>query len=106
MPWIPIEYFYDLESARKDLKADIWAYATTLWEIFNRGTPIRRIENPVQFFSNGQRLKPPMECNNCREVYEIMREGWDEDPDKRFSSQFILSRLSFASEYNFCSRFL
>lgn len=99
MPWIPIEYFNDLECARKDLKSDVWAYATTLWEIFSRGSIIR-IQNPVQYFSgNGKRLGPPEECESCRDVYKIMREGWDEDPDGRFSAQLILSRLAIASKF-------
>lgn len=100
MPWIPLEHFNNLENAKTDLKTDIWAYATTIWEIFSHGYDLTNMTNPVQFFANGQRLKPPEECNQCRDIYEIMREGWDEDPDKRFSSQFVISRLAMASKYS------
>lgn len=37
IPWIPYEYHHSLENARLDFKAEVWAYATTLWEIFSRG---------------------------------------------------------------------
>lgn len=98
MAWIPIEYYNNLEQAKNDLKTDIWAYATTLWEIFSHGFNIH-IPNPVQFFANGARLMPPKECEKCRDIYDIMREGWDEDPDNRFSSRFVISRLEMASKY-------
>lgn len=97
MPWIPLEHYDNLERAKTDLKTDIWAYATTIWEILSHGYNIN-IPNPREFFANGQRLKPPDECKQCRDVYEIMREGWEEDPDKRFSSQFVISRLAMASK--------
>lgn len=37
LPWIPYEYHKNLERAKIDYKTDIWAYATTLWQIFSRG---------------------------------------------------------------------
>lgn len=37
IPWIPYEYHNNLEQAKLDFKAEVWAYATTVWEIFSRG---------------------------------------------------------------------
>lgn len=37
LPWIPFEYHNNLEQAKLDFKAEIWAYATTIWEIFSNG---------------------------------------------------------------------
>lgn len=37
VPWIPFEYHNNLEKAKLDFKAEVWAYATTAWEIFSRG---------------------------------------------------------------------
>ena len=37
IPWIPIEYATDVEKAKFDFKADVWAFSTTLWEIFSYG---------------------------------------------------------------------
>lgn len=36
-PWIPFEYHNNMDAARNDYKAEMWAYATTLWEIFSGG---------------------------------------------------------------------
>lgn len=40
LPWIPPEFYSDLESAKKSSQADIWALATTMWEIFSKGTSL------------------------------------------------------------------
>ena len=86
-----------MENARKNFKGDIWAYATTLWEIFSRGaTP--SVPNPVQFFQRGERPAKPFETSNCPVLYEIMLRGWDAEPDRRFAPQNIFSRLLGASE--------
>lgn len=37
LPWIPFEYHNKMEDAKRDFKAEVWAYATTMWEIFSRG---------------------------------------------------------------------
>lgn len=37
LPWIPIEYHTSMQLAASDFKADIFAYATTIWEIFSKG---------------------------------------------------------------------
>lgn len=103
VPWIAIENHDDYSACRKNLKSDIWAYATTLWEIFSRGAPIN-LPDPVQFFANGERLPRPAECAMLPDVlgsiYLLMLQGWDEDPDRRFSSQKIFSRLLDASKFS------
>ena len=41
MHWVPVEYFDQLQSAAYSPAADVWAYGTTLWEIFSYGqTPL------------------------------------------------------------------
>lgn len=37
IPWIPVEYISQLAQAKEDYKAEIWAFSTTLWEIFSHG---------------------------------------------------------------------
>lgn len=37
LPWIPFEYHNCMEQAKYDFKAEVWAYSTTIWEIFSRG---------------------------------------------------------------------
>ncbi|VVD04448.1 unnamed protein product, partial [Leptidea sinapis] len=35
--WIPVEFFMDMNLAKRSVTADIWAFATTLWEVFSYG---------------------------------------------------------------------
>lgn len=86
-----------MEEARKNFKGEIWAYATTLWEIFSHGA-VPNVPNPVQFFLNGERPIKPPETSQCPVLYDIMIRGWDAEPDRRFAPQNIFSRLSGASE--------
>lgn len=97
VPWIPIENYNDLPASRKNLKGDIWAYATTLWEVFSRGAQLN-LQNPVQFFTNGERPSKPDDCAMLPGIYDLMIRGWDVDPEKRFSPQKIFSRLLEASK--------
>lgn len=35
--WIPVECYTNLDYAKRSTAADVWAFATTLWEIFTFG---------------------------------------------------------------------
>lgn len=100
VPWIAIECYEDLSSCRKNLKSDIWAYATTIWEIFSRGASMTPFYNnkPMQFFREGRRLPKPTEIADFPGIYEIMLKGWDPDPDKRFPPQTVFTCLLAASK--------
>lgn len=102
VPWIAIEDYDDLPASRKNLKGDIWSYATTLWEIFSRGSQLN-LQNPVQFFKSGERPSKPLDCAMLPNIYDLMRRGWDVDPEKRFSPQKIFTRLLEASKYSIFS---
>lgn len=82
------------------MKADIWAYATTIWEIFSRGEKLK-IPNPMEYFLSGDRPRRPYECYSINGMYEIMDVGWNADPEKRFSPQNIFSTLLSASKIIF-----
>lgn len=99
VPWIPIEDYNDLSASRKNLKGDIWAYATTLWEVFSRGAQLK-LQDPVQFFMSGERPPKPDDCAMLPGIHDLMIRGWDIDPEKRFSPQKIFSRLLEASKFD------
>lgn len=98
--WIPVEYHelgqHEVQLLKRDLKADIWACSTTLWEIFSRGKRLLA-RNVKEFISSGRRLKAPPECELVKEIYQCMYYGWMVDPDKRFAPQMIISKLVQAS---------
>jgi Janus kinase 2 len=98
VPWIPIEDYDDLDNSRTNLKADIWAYSTTLWEIFSRGISPCIMQNPIDFFRRGDRLPKPKECESLPRIYEIMKLGWEDEPERRFAPQTIFSPLLEISE--------
>lgn len=35
--WMPVEFFADMSLAKRSVVGDIWAFATTLWEVFSYG---------------------------------------------------------------------
>ncbi|KAH9642501.1 hypothetical protein HF086_008911 [Spodoptera exigua] len=35
--WMPVEFFSDMSLAKRSVTGDIWAFATTLWEVFSYG---------------------------------------------------------------------
>lgn len=90
LPWIPFEYHQNMVGATKDFTAEIWAYATTLWEIFSHG----RRPTLREFYASKRRLPRPRDCPE--DMYEIMKEGWHESPDRRFTPQAVFSKLFLA----------
>lgn len=102
MPWIPIEDYGNLNDCRRNQKADIWAYATTLWQIFSRGTsPLDVLGHTdiINYFRSGNRLSKPLECLVLPAIHNLMMLGWDNDPDRRPLTQIICSILVDASKY-------
>lgn len=43
--WIPIECYTNLEFAKRSTAADVWAFSTTLWEIFMFGEEIKTTDH-------------------------------------------------------------
>lgn len=56
LPWIPFEYHNCMEQAKYDFKAEVWAYSTTIWEIFSRGRSPTFKEVWVFFFQFGDKV--------------------------------------------------
>ncbi|KAL5110728.1 Arf-GAP with coiled-coil ANK repeat and PH domain-containing protein 2 [Taenia crassiceps] len=76
-------------------KSDVWAYGVTLWEIFTLGRkPYERIHTRhlIQYLEKGLRLAQPV--TTSLELYELMIECWQDDPDRRPSFDELVQRTS------------
>lgn len=97
VPWIPLEDYGNLNDSRNNPKADIWAYATTLWQIFSRGTSpldvLHSHADMMNYFRSGNRLGKTIECHELPAIHNLMLLGWDSDPDRRPLTQIICSIL-------------
>ncbi|XP_074036621.1 tyrosine-protein kinase hopscotch isoform X2 [Leptinotarsa decemlineata] len=91
--WIPIECYSNLDYAKRSSEADVWSFATTLWEIFMYGEEIKPTDfsdhvQAMRWYVSGKRLPQPRSCSN--EIYSLMKECWDIDPHKRKKPQAIM----------------
>ncbi|CAB3370613.1 Hypothetical predicted protein [Cloeon dipterum] len=94
IPWIPIECYGNLSLAGKSKFADVWAFGTTLWQIFSFG------KNPcdvdVSFYSKmfytKNRLPIPEDCP--ADIYRLLLETWNIDFHSRKRPQAILRDIN------------
>uniref|UniRef100_A0A0K0F3I4 Putative tyrosine-protein kinase (inferred by orthology to a C. elegans protein) n=1 Tax=Strongyloides venezuelensis TaxID=75913 RepID=A0A0K0F3I4_STRVS len=66
------------------VKTDVWAYGVLLFEIFSFGeVPYKTVQlcDLADHLGAGNRLDQPEFCTD--EVYKIMTDCWNEDPEKR-----------------------
>lgn len=84
-----MECYPCLDRAKRSLLADVWAFATTLYEIFSYGQPVNLKVNsdPRQYYANRRILPKPQHCPTA--IYELMKECWELDPYKRKLPQAI-----------------
>lgn len=92
--WIPVECYSNLEYAKQSTAADVWAFATTTWEIFMFGEAIKESDHmdAMRFYASGKRLPQPSECPN--NIYQLMQECWDADPHRRKQPQALMRDIS------------
>ncbi|XP_059060811.1 tyrosine-protein kinase hopscotch [Achroia grisella] len=78
--WMPIEFFDDMNLAKRSVVGDIWAFATTIWEVFSNGlSPLET--NPVMTaisYKRGNRLMQPRCCPP--EVWTLVLQCWQSSP--------------------------
>ncbi|CAH0561856.1 unnamed protein product [Brassicogethes aeneus] len=75
-------------------KSDMWSFGILLWEIYSFGrVPYPRIPlaDVVKHVEKGYKMEAPEGCPS--EVYEIMRQAWDLDPNKRPYFREVKSKL-------------
>lgn len=97
--WIPIEYEGKLEDAKLDKTTQHWAFATTIWEMFNGGGNLKNA-SPDRLKENYRQTKLILPINEeiPREIHNIISDGWSQEKTRRFNTQLIFLRLS-----NVCS---
>lgn len=75
-------------------KSDMWSFGILLWEIYAFGrVPYPRIPlaDVMKHVEKGYRMEAPDDCPP--EVYKLMKEAWDLDPQKRPNFHEVLKRL-------------
>ncbi|XP_017045576.1 LOW QUALITY PROTEIN: tyrosine-protein kinase hopscotch [Drosophila ficusphila] len=97
-PWIPTKYYRNLQAAKLDQNTQLWAFATTIYEIFSRcKDDLRRLRQDElirQRNLDGNILKTldPDICPSL--IFETIMDGWSDDEDKRFRHHELFSRLN------------
>ncbi|XP_046425755.1 tyrosine-protein kinase hopscotch isoform X1 [Neodiprion fabricii] len=93
--WLPPECYGNAELAKRSSQADVWALATTFWQIFSRGAPIpphKDIDSVKRYYSSGKRLPMPSGCP--AEVYKLMLECWGEGGGSRKQPQAVMRDIN------------
>nr|ACJ63722.1 Janus kinase [Artemia franciscana] len=93
--WIPIEYHTHPLSSLNSLTTDIWAFGTTLWEIFSFGCrPFKDValKEITKSFMYGKKPQKPALCPV--EIYRIILSCWDLDPSKRLAPQTLMRDMN------------
>ncbi|ALC49431.1 hop, partial [Drosophila busckii] len=97
-PWIPYNYYNNLEAAKLDPSTQLWAFATTMYEIFSRGQiALEQFEQRdlIQHRSLHSFILRPLHRRLCPpEMTETIMDGWSDDPDNRFNLHTIFTRLN------------
>ncbi|XP_063990705.1 tyrosine-protein kinase CSK-like [Diachasmimorpha longicaudata] len=77
-------------------KSDMWSFGILLWEIYSFGrVPYPRIPlaDVVKCVEKGYKMEAPDGCPS--EVYDIMKQAWDLQPERRPSFHDIKVKLGF-----------
>ncbi|XP_054715541.1 tyrosine-protein kinase JAK2-like [Uloborus diversus] len=93
--WLPPECHNDYSRASKSAAADVYAYGTTLWEIFSYGAkPLNQLSprEAKEWYSKGGSLSKPNGCH--REIEKLMFECWFVDHDSRKQPQAIVRDIN------------
>ena len=99
--WMATECFY----GRFSEKTDVWAFGVAMWEVFTLAkeqpyddlSDQQVIENAVNT-EEIKLLRRPQYCPE--EVYEVMLQCWERDPEKRIDFEDIYSSLAALHSYS------
>ncbi|KAG8222937.1 hypothetical protein J437_LFUL000232 [Ladona fulva] len=93
--WIPVECYTNFMCAQTSVAADVWAFGTTLWEIFSYGESlpeVTHLETIEKQILHGKKLPLPEGCP--REVFSLMLECWDFDSHSRKKPQAVMRDIN------------
>lgn len=83
-------------------KSDVWSYGILLWELFSLGgNPYPGVEINEKFIGllkSGYRMDSPKFASD--EMYKVMLQTWDADPDKRPTFSQLVSSMGDFLEAN------
>ncbi|KAF2351545.1 Serine-threonine/tyrosine-protein kinase catalytic domain [Trinorchestia longiramus] len=89
--WIAREHHDHPPSSKQDPSTDVWAFATTAWQIFSEGQwPLKGgdVDAIRSLYAAGLVLPCPQRCPG--EMYQIMLRCWSPDPAARRQPQTIM----------------
>ena len=99
--WLPLELLVEERPtpAQCTSKGDVWAAATTFWQIFSGGeTPLqgRDAEEARTWYVEGKRLRQPaaLESAALGPIYRVMLECWAPGPDQRKEPQALMRDMN------------
>ncbi|VDM71513.1 unnamed protein product [Strongylus vulgaris] len=94
--WMPVRWMAKeaLEQGRFSEASDVWSFGVTLWEIWSYGRqPYGSASNQtvIELIANRHLLECPPNCPT--NIYGLMIECWNANPERRPSFSEIHSRL-------------
>lgn len=98
--WLSFELLLDTcpTASKCSTKGDVWALATTLWQLFSYGEmPLTNIDPMLakQQYLRGDRLAKPLSLRGCMtSVYEVMLGCWIPVPGERKQPQVIMRDIN------------
>ena len=89
--WMPVEV---IAGNKYSMKSDVWSFGVLLYELATWGeTPYREMSDKdvSQNVKAGYRMPSPPICPT--ELFEVMQQCWEEEPDNRPSSTLLQENL-------------
>ncbi|KAG8281420.1 Tyrosine-protein kinase jak2 [Homalodisca vitripennis] len=101
--WLAPECYQLKDNTHKTTASDVWAFGTTLWEIFSKGQhPSVSEPDLKKYYLSGKRLSQPKRCSS--DLYRLMMECWTLDPQRRKKTQEAMRDINHLLYQVFNSR--